>query len=236
MSEPTIYKPSIYNGNGVYKNGASGGGGGGGIVPDEYEELEYLEINRNNGGANFIATLNTFSNADKDFSIIVEFDGVNEDYQKNLIKFSAQAWSSSPGFSIDYVNRTDNTRTIYSRNNGGDYYTPIYTTNDYTNKVKFSIKNNNFDITYSDGRKTVLTTNYASSNFSNMFLFTDRTNPGEYYQFWGKFYEMEVNGVLKLVPVKRKLDGVIGLFDLVSQVFITANYGQSNIIAGPVKL
>lgn len=28
--QPSIYKPSIYNGNGVYKNGASGGGGGGG--------------------------------------------------------------------------------------------------------------------------------------------------------------------------------------------------------------
>lgn len=27
MGEPTIYKPSIYNGNGVYNNGAGGGGG-----------------------------------------------------------------------------------------------------------------------------------------------------------------------------------------------------------------
>lgn len=24
--EPTIYKPSVYNGNGVYNNGAGGGG------------------------------------------------------------------------------------------------------------------------------------------------------------------------------------------------------------------
>lgn len=28
--EPTIYKPSIYKGTGIYKNGANGGGGGGG--------------------------------------------------------------------------------------------------------------------------------------------------------------------------------------------------------------
>ena len=28
--EPTIYKPSIYNGAGIYNNGAGGGGGGGG--------------------------------------------------------------------------------------------------------------------------------------------------------------------------------------------------------------
>ena len=31
--EPTIYKPSIYNGAGIYKAGAEGGGGGGGGVP-----------------------------------------------------------------------------------------------------------------------------------------------------------------------------------------------------------
>lgn len=31
MVEPTIYKPSIYNGAGVYNNGAGGGGGGGAI-------------------------------------------------------------------------------------------------------------------------------------------------------------------------------------------------------------
>lgn len=32
MSEPTIYKPSIYNGAGIYKTGIEGGGGGGGII------------------------------------------------------------------------------------------------------------------------------------------------------------------------------------------------------------
>lgn len=28
MGQPTIYKPSVYNGNGIYNNGAGGGGGG----------------------------------------------------------------------------------------------------------------------------------------------------------------------------------------------------------------
>lgn len=35
--EPTIYKPSIYKGTGVYKTGAEGGGGGA-----QYEILSYL--------------------------------------------------------------------------------------------------------------------------------------------------------------------------------------------------
>lgn len=36
MGEPTIYKPSIYKGNGIYKNGAGGGGGGGEYIEDNF--------------------------------------------------------------------------------------------------------------------------------------------------------------------------------------------------------
>lgn len=40
MGEPTIYKPSIYNGAGIYKNGAAGGGGGGDL-PAGYTRANY---------------------------------------------------------------------------------------------------------------------------------------------------------------------------------------------------
>ena len=40
MSEPTIYNPSIYKGNGVYKNGASGGGAS---IPDYLQTVEYID-------------------------------------------------------------------------------------------------------------------------------------------------------------------------------------------------
>ena len=44
MGEPTIYKPSIYKGNGIYKNGGGGGGG------DEYELVFYTNFaNLSNG-------------------------------------------------------------------------------------------------------------------------------------------------------------------------------------------
>ena len=35
--EPTIYKPSIYKGAGIYKAGAEGGGGGGSDLPEGYK-------------------------------------------------------------------------------------------------------------------------------------------------------------------------------------------------------
>ena len=209
--------------------------GSGGVVPAEYDELEYLEINRNTGGANFLVALNSFSNENKEFRITVEFDGTNDNIQKSILMASNNINSSSPGFMINYAARADSSKTIYSRNNSGDFYTPNYNGN-LTSKVKFSIKNGTFRMFNTDGRVIDSSTNYAISNLSYVFLFTDRSNPGEYYQFWGKFYELEIDGVLKCIPVKRKLDGVIGLFDLISQVFITANYGQSNLIAGPVKI
>ena len=45
MGEPTIYKPSIYNGNGIYKAGAAGGGGGGEYVetPSYLQEVEFVD-------------------------------------------------------------------------------------------------------------------------------------------------------------------------------------------------
>lgn len=46
MSEATIYKPSIYNGNGVYKNGAAGGGGG--------VDVDYKITTAEGNGVNFI--------------------------------------------------------------------------------------------------------------------------------------------------------------------------------------
>lgn len=40
--EPTIYKPSIYKGAGIYKTVDAGGGGGGVPVPDGYKELMWI--------------------------------------------------------------------------------------------------------------------------------------------------------------------------------------------------
>lgn len=47
--EPTIYKPSIYNGAGIYKTGAEGGGGSGDIY--EYEKIfdKYYAVKEING-------------------------------------------------------------------------------------------------------------------------------------------------------------------------------------------
>ena len=55
--EPTIYKPSIYKGAGIYNTGANGGGGGG----DNYKKMWYV------GG--------TYWRFDKDCVLVATDDG-----------------------------------------------------------------------------------------------------------------------------------------------------------------
>ena len=49
MGQPTIYKPSVYNGNGIYNNGA--GSGGGGYKPQGTYNFSNLENLTNTGSA-----------------------------------------------------------------------------------------------------------------------------------------------------------------------------------------
>ena len=58
MGEPTIYKPSIYKGNGIYKNGANGGGGGGDIKALGTIEIGGKEYPYNQYGGILFTTLN----------------------------------------------------------------------------------------------------------------------------------------------------------------------------------
>lgn len=234
--EPTIYKPSIYKGAGIYKNGESGSGGGGGVVPEEYFELEYLEISRNVGPANFIISLNDFGNKDKIISCIFEIDGNFENLQRSIF-YAGRNNNASPGILVNYNWRSASEKILYIRNSINSYYTPQTIFNNNSNKLKLLIQNNVVNIEFGDGSKIGSYAEYSESNgFNKLFIFTDRTNPGEWYQFYGKFFELEIQDIIKIVPAKRKLDGVIGLFDLISQTFITPNYGASNIVAGPVKM
>lgn len=71
--EPTIYKPSIYKGAGIYKTGAEGGGGGGNIVHIGSNDYEFVQIgnlyviNRNLdelfSGINFNGGSDTYANS-----------------------------------------------------------------------------------------------------------------------------------------------------------------------------
>ena len=224
-------RPTVYNTASVYKEAGGGGGGG---VPVEYWELEYLEISRDNGGANFVVNLPTFNNKDKNIEIVFEIEKYIETVQRTIL-YIGKNNNSSPGVFLSYVLRTLSQQEFLSRNNINDYYTPKLYVNLDSYKVKFNIQNSIFDVETGAGTIVNGSTNYSeSSGFNRLFLFTDRTTPGEYSQPYGKFYSLKIQDVCNIVPVKRKGDNVVGIFDLVSNTFYAPNYGGSNIISGPI--
>jgi hypothetical protein len=203
--------------------------------PMPYKELEYIQFDRTVGGANFVIPVTSFSNEDKEIVFTVESDGIPDNLQDRCLQIGRNN-DSSPGILINHAFWSSSSLTIYSRNNLADYYTPNLDFNSFTNKRQYYMKNGTFDIRWSDGTVFTGWTNYAStSGFNKIFLFTDRTTSGEYGQFWGKFYGLSITDVIDLRPAKRKSDGVLGLYDAISDSFIRADYGESNIIAGPAK-
>lgn len=234
MSEPRIYEPpTIYDLSNIY---ATAGGGGGGGVPVEYWQLEYFEISRDIGGANFVINLPAFNNKDKNIQLIFEINKYIENSERRIF-YIGKNNNSSPGVMLSYNLRNLSQQEIYSRNNFNDYTTPRLYVNLDSYKVKFDIQNATFNLETGAGTVINSTTNYSeSSGLNRLFLFTDRTTPGENYQPYGKFYSLIIQDVCNMIPVKRKGDNVIGVFDLVSNTFYTPNYGGSNIIAGPIVL
>lgn len=226
-------KQTVYNAPGVYKD--AGGGGGGGGVPVEYWELEYLQIKRDNGGANFVFNIPTFSNKDKLIEFIFEMEYYVENTSRDLVRIQNNNSNPAPGIYISYNIRNTTETQFQTRNSLADYTTPYWNTTLDNYKVKISLLNNSAQIETGAGTTLTSSTNYSvSTGFYRVFMFTDRSNPGEYHQAFGKFYKFSVQDVCNIVPVKRKGDNVIGIFDLVSNTFYAPNYGGSNIIAGPI--
>lgn len=75
--EPTIYKPSIYNGAGIYNTGAESGGGGDAPVPEEYKELMYIatdvDVNTNYTSNGSFTSLGGFRTDSKIFVSLFDF-------------------------------------------------------------------------------------------------------------------------------------------------------------------
>ena len=88
MCEPTIYKPSIYNGAGIYKNGAAGGGD----LPEGYQRLFCFSFN---GNANIRFKSNkqfTIDNANQIYENRIRLDVIfNEVLSSKSLRFQFYA-------------------------------------------------------------------------------------------------------------------------------------------------
>ena len=222
--QPTIYKPSIYNGNGIYKNGASGGGG---ENIDDYLLLEYITQMPNNSGSNYFS---------------IPFETLANDYFELTFMLDNNLYTNSvlPGFSTNdglgnyietFLQYATNNITFCSFYNSSGYQ---YLGTSFTKGRKYKITRNNFTIEKYDVENDYH--EYFAVNNSGFM-------PQKYIQIigdgkWPTYntktriygFVLKRDGVtlMNLFPVVKRSDGVTcGLFDIINNVVYYTRENQS---------
>jgi hypothetical protein len=213
--EPTIYKPSIYNGAGIYKAGAEGGGGGGGVIPtpEGYESIDYLEINRIYGNGVSIP-FNGFRTNFKDnqkLKINILFELVESDDVSML-------YTQSYGAQNDYINASNTYYNTICWNDAilGPY--PGMVLDEYVGKdVNLNIKLNTVE--WNEIQYTV------SNGIKNLDSFCVGAKPFGNRSMHIKLKQIKIyfdnNLICFCYPVKRLLDEVNGMLDTITNEFFT---------------
>ena len=244
--ETTIYKPSIYNGAGIYKIGAGGGGGGEKPLPDTYELLDYIEnssvdpyqvaitindpdINKINRGAGDVIThINYLPQC-----------GNNDPFLMGFLACGRNIWNgnaSSLGTCGCCFGVADAGGYVRIKRAGwpGTNDNREYVSTIWGAKVILTIDENG-------SNAGSWHNNFGNADWKNEDLILQvlqRSCTGNYG--WDifvktgiKFYSFvcERNGEtrLKFLPVKRISDGVLGVWEYVSEKFFPA---PSSYVAG----
>jgi hypothetical protein len=217
-------------------NSISGGGG----VPEEYIELEYLQIDSDY--ADFCYELPNYFDNDCEISFLVEYDRSVDRSQSLLVMKGATPVNDDYSLYIaSSIFNSGANKKIYSRNrdkpNNYTINTDVKNWN-ITSKSRYTVNSDKITIETINGDTFVIDTYYEKFTIKYFRIFVRDQN--HTWPFIGKFFDLTVKQgnkeIFKLVAVKNKNSGLLGFFDTVSQTFYEPNYGQSNLIAGPVKL
>ena len=223
MGEPTIYKPSIYNGNGIYKNGASGGGGI--AIP---------------GNIKLYSALVRVSTSPYDgFEVNKTIKG---DDRIDIIVFPCY------GLSLQYSNEVSfefqNDKRVLGINTQGSYGNGTIQITYYNSglygSASFSNNSNGFLIS--------LRKDYAKINNTNMIIsgsYTDYTTTLK--KIWARtgygvspipfvrctIFDKDNKKKFDFVPAKNTDDNKVGIFELINgEFFPSTNF---NVIGEPIN-
>ena len=214
--EPTIYKPSIYKGTGIYKTGAEGGGGG---IPPEVpaEYLQGYAVDNPNGlgDTNGLISIPVNNITSSDYIEVNLYpihhnnDGEGVRFLDNTTDGAFQFYNKykyDPGVMLSKVEGTAMSSRLFV-NNQSQSDSVIFRLNAPTASV-----NNGLDIK-KDG--TVLTT----INIVRILIFF---SPDRYRGSVGKIEVWDsdhITNKIMLIPAKEKESGHVGFYDKVSGNF-----------------
>ena len=197
-------------------------------LPVEYQELEYIADDINNGTKTVV--IDTGIAGDND-NLEFEFESYYDTYEQygrffgNYVSDDSNGWRIIVHSSAGYSYFNANTHCT-----GGD--TGTLTPNTW-HKVKF----NNQKFTIDGVESNVIHTGKTKTNNENISLFSFLSMASHrYIGLRYKHFIIRDNGVLvrNFIPAKRLSDNVLGMYDTVSGQFFT-NAGTGTFTAGPVK-
>lgn len=187
-------------------------------LPEGYTQLEYIEstdMQRINTG--FIPTINS----------------------KIRVKFAPMTTSQSIGF---FGSRIDPFRFCATTFNSGAQFTFAMTNDTWSTNRTDVVLNKIYDCTAYNGKQIINGVEYneqvlTSFTTTSSFLLSPIDRGGLASNGPAKFYLCQIweNNVLvkDLIPAKRNSDNVLGMYDLVSNTFLT-NVGTGTFVAGNV--
>lgn len=223
MTEPTIYKPSIYNGNGVYNNGAGGGGGGG-----NYKEYSQIIASQQDYFNFSIDLTNLYlTNKGKNFYLKNSYPVWGGTGNAQTIPPNLKLESGYIGlyyYSVD-ANTAFPEKKIYNGNTSTDIGWP-----NLGNTIEFEIADNTAKIN---------NTNYScvieDSYITRFYPFGDRANNSIPNYYGVSFHESKLSNLndsfvfFHFVPALDLDTNKKGLLDKVTGVFyeVTNVYGNA---------
>lgn len=223
--EPTIYKPSIYKGAGIYKAGAEGGGGG--DLPEGYTPAIYAKTN---GAAVSLNFTGLQANINDKFVLKVALK-LTEQYRS----FGYVAYASGSKHANPYVSSVNLSGSFMPgyNYNVGSTITNQWATYNNNNliKVTSSKKNCKFDLSGYHKEVTVPGALYDDTILDGITLFK-YTRSGIDYNFDGIIYSLKVYD--KDNPDKINADfvpcydenNVLGFYEKISGQF----QGSANLV------
>lgn len=226
MVQPTIYKPSVYNGNGIYKNGAGGGGGGGIVLPDNIKLLSALQYDNNSNTDGMSVNVN-ISNEDIFEFILIPTFGTN--LQTIFSRY----------FEVENDNRTFEftTTTGYPGNITINYYNGgLYK----SQSISSSVTQYGMLLRLEKDKLIVNGLSYAMANSftqRNVVLkkIWARTGYGVSTHPFIRFtiYDKDENKKFDFLPAKNTDENKVGVYELINGVFTpTTNFKAMSDIIG----
>ena len=190
----------------------SGGGGGGGL-PSEYQQVEYIA---NTTGGEYIAT--SFCPVKvPTYSMLISISTSSLQYGDKML-FGAQ-----DGDYLEPYQWYTNSQRWYGRTGTSKYNNVTSTVSDISGIIEITMSPD--ALTVND--QSLLPTSGTATRATPIYVFAWNNNGAAQYKMPAPtaiYYLRAVadgDDLLNLIPVYRKADGVIGLFDTVSQTFYT---------------